>query len=147
MRAILDSVSVVDPVVDGGIGVLKSDIFLHVIADDASFVTNLRATQPRDGRTISRSNVDIIANRTTHTITALRNVPSRRSDAILSSSAPPILFDSSFVHVAIGSAFMMNETVSMAKFIRPSMPRQGPSPRRVSDEETTRGWRDRHPEA
>jgi len=42
---------------------------------------------------------------------------------ILSSSAPPILFNSSLVYVAIGSAFMMNETVSMAaeELLRPRM--------------------------
>ena len=62
MPTILDSVSVVDLVVDCGIGFLKSDIFLHATGGDAAFVTNLRATQPGDGWTISRSNVDIVAN-------------------------------------------------------------------------------------
>jgi hypothetical protein len=45
MAAILDSISVVDLVVDSGIGVLKSDIFLNATGEDAAFETNLGATQ------------------------------------------------------------------------------------------------------
>jgi hypothetical protein len=44
MPTILDSVRIVDLVVDSGIVVLKSDIFLNATGDDAAFMTNLGAT-------------------------------------------------------------------------------------------------------
>src|SRR5262249_33469800 len=42
--------------------------------------------------------------RTTQIVTGFRNVPSRRTDAICSSSALPILSSSSLVHVLIATA-------------------------------------------
>jgi len=44
MPTILDSVRIVDLVVDGGIAVLKCGIFLNATGDDAAFMTNLCAT-------------------------------------------------------------------------------------------------------
>jgi hypothetical protein len=92
MPAILDSVRVVDLVVDSGIGVLKSDIFLHATGDDAAFVTNLRATQPGDRRTISRSNVDIVAdpNDPYYYRIAQRSVTSERRDPQFVRSSNPV---------------------------------------------------------
>jgi hypothetical protein len=92
MPTVLDSVSVVDLVVDCGIGFLKSDIFLHTTGDNASFVTNLRATQPGDSRTISRSNVDILANPNDpdYYRIAQRSVTSERRDPKFVRSSNPV---------------------------------------------------------
>jgi hypothetical protein len=61
IAAILVAVSGFDLVADGGIGVLKNDVFLDAAGVDAAFVANLSAAKPGGGASVTGSDIEIVA--------------------------------------------------------------------------------------
>ena len=124
MTAILGPVRDVDLVVEGGGGILKDDVLVDATSLDVALVAQLSTAKPRGSAPVTGSDVERSSPwRTTQIVTGFRNVPSRRTDAICSSSALPILSSSSLVHVVIGASPFVIDKASLVigLFIAPSL--------------------------
>ena len=85
-------------------GVHEGDVFVYAASSDVAFVARLGATEPGHRAPAHRADVEVIAVADDPDGDGtLRSVPSRRSDAICSSSAVPLLVSSSLVHAVIGA--------------------------------------------
>ena len=101
---VLGAVRRVEFIVDVVAGVGEGDVFADAPGLDVAFVPLLGAAEPGGTGPVDGSDIEAIAVADDPDRSRAPSVPSRRSEAICSSSAAPILVSSSLVQVVMASA-------------------------------------------